>query len=235
MNSGGDPPEDYYTHARPEVMALVPRSCRTIVDVGCGGGGLGRGLKAREPGVQVRGVELMPKAAEQARAYLDDVVQATAERPMPAHWPRPDCLIFADVLEHLVDPWAVLAAWAATLKSGGTVVLSLPNVGHHSVLNDLVAGRWDYVEAGVLDRTHLRFFTRASAIALARDAGLEVLEVRRVIDAPFRGIRRNLIRQWGKSKARREPLSGHAPGLRRFMLNYCTYQFLLRCAKKVDA
>jgi 2-polyprenyl-3-methyl-5-hydroxy-6-metoxy-1,4-benzoquinol methylase len=170
----------YFEHARPEVVALVPEDARRIVDVGCAGGALGRALKAQRPGVEVRGVEPVASVAERARAVLDDVLTGGAEDEPPASWPKPDCVIFADVLEHLVDPWTALSRWRERLRPGGSVVASVPNVAHHSVVRGLIAGRFDYADAGILDRTHLRFFTRASIIDLFERAGLKPLRIERV-------------------------------------------------------
>lgn len=173
------PQEDYYSHFRSEVTQLIPSTARSVVDVGCGAGALGRGLKLERPRVQVRGVEIVPAQAERARAFLDDVACGSAEHPLPAHWPAPDCVVFADVLEHLVDPWSVLRAWRARLAPGGAVVVSLPNIAFRGVLRGLARGRWDYAEEGILDRTHLRFFTRLTAFELLSQAGYRVLRAER--------------------------------------------------------
>src|SRR5439155_1577879 len=82
--------------------------------------------------------------AMRARRVLDDVHVGDAETPPPASWPPPDCVIFADVLEHLVDPWKALAAWRARLAPGGKLLVSIPNVLHRSVVSGALAGRWDY-------------------------------------------------------------------------------------------
>jgi len=172
----------YYDHPRPEVVALVPDAARHVVDVGCASGALGNALKTARPHVQVRGIEPVAEVAELAGQRLDDVLVGHAEDPMPEHWPAPDCVIFADVLEHLVDPWMVLRSWKERLASGGTVVASIPNVAHHSVVRGLVRGRFDYVDAGILDRTHLRFFTRKTVFELFERAGLTPLRVERIVD-----------------------------------------------------
>ena len=170
----------YYEHARPEVVALVPSDARSIVDVGCAGGALGNGLKEARPGACVRGVEMSASAAARARERLDDVFVGSAALGPPAGWPRADCLIFADVLEHLVDPQAVLAKWKDHLTPGGSVVASIPNVAHHSVVRGLLGGRWEYTDAGILDRTHLRFFTRETILELFEEAGLTPIQIERV-------------------------------------------------------
>jgi GT2 family glycosyltransferase/2-polyprenyl-3-methyl-5-hydroxy-6-metoxy-1,4-benzoquinol methylase len=172
----------YYGHARPEVAKLVPKTAMRVIDVGCGAGGLGRALKAAQPGREVRGIEYVAEQAERARQVLDDVRTSGAESGLPAGWERPDCVIFADVLEHLVDPWTTLRTWRDALAPGGTLVVSLPNVLHRSVTFGALRGEWNYVEAGVLDRTHLRFFTRETAIAMLEGAGFAVDHVERVVD-----------------------------------------------------
>ncbi len=175
-------PANYYQHERPEVQALVPADARQVVDVGCAGGALGKGLKAARPDLTVRGIEPVAEAAEMAQGVLDEVFVGAAEAEPPDSWPRPDCVIFADVLEHLEDPWGVLRSWSGRLAPGGCILASIPNVAHHTVVRGLVKGRFDYADAGILDRTHLRFFTRASIYELFADAGLQPQRLERVID-----------------------------------------------------
>lgn len=185
----------YYGHPRPEVAALVPADAQTVIDVGCGAGALGQALKASRPGLQVYGVEPAAEPARRARQVLDDVLEGRAADPLPPSWPAPDCVVFADVLEHTRDPWSVLALWRKRLAPGGSVVLSLPNVAHRSVVHGLLRGRWQYEDAGILDRTHLRFFTRRSARALVERAGLRVVRFERVLDEDaHRGWRARLTR-----------------------------------------
>jgi SAM-dependent methyltransferase len=168
--------DGYYEQARPEVAALVPRECRRVLEVGCASGQLGRLLRQR--GHQVTGIELVPEMAERARRWLDRVVTADVELD---GFPFPpaafDALIFADVLEHLVDPWRVLRKAVAVLVDDGVVVASIPNVQNIGVLRRLISGRWDYRERGILDWGHLRFFTLRSIRALFAQAGLRVVHV----------------------------------------------------------
>jgi SAM-dependent methyltransferase len=172
--------EGYYTHARPEVARLVPRTARNVIDVGCATGALGRGLKRERPDLAVRGIEPFADAAAAARLVLDDAHQGRAEDPPPPAWPAADCVIMADVLEHLVDPWSTLRAWRERAP-GATFVISLPNVTHWSVRRDLLLGRFRYQDEGILDRTHLRFFDAPSAVALVDGSGLRLERFERVI------------------------------------------------------
>ena len=90
-----------------------------------------------------------------------------------------DCILCLDVLEHLQDPWRVLRKLTGWLRPNGTVVASIPNVRYKSVVMDLAfRGKFDYQNAGILDRTHLRFFTRSSAVSLLQSVGLAVVKVR---------------------------------------------------------
>ncbi len=181
------PAASYYEHTRPEVARLVPAGAREVLDIGCASGAFGAALKAERPWVRVRGIEPVAEQAERARARLDDVSVGGADAGPPAGWPRPDCVVFADVLEHVVDPWTTLRRYRDFLLPGGVLVLSLPNVAHGSVLRGLLRQRWDYADDGILDRTHLRFFTRETAIELIEGSGFVVTGVSRVLDDEIKG------------------------------------------------
>lgn len=164
-----------YESARPDVQSHVPRSARNIIDIGCSSGSLGAALKRRQQAVVV-GVEPLPEYAREAEDRLDRVFAVDVESflggPVPIEAPF-DCLIAADILEHLVDPWHVLSRSAALLRPGGTAVVSLPNVAYWRGLWKLVrSGRWPLEDQGIFDRTHLRWFTHDDALALLRQAGL---------------------------------------------------------------
>jgi SAM-dependent methyltransferase len=171
-----DRPAYYYEQARPEVAALVPPECRRVLEVGCAGGELGRLLRSR--GHHVTGIELVPEMAERARRRLDRVQTADIETDgFPFPMESFDAIIFADVLEHLVDPWRALREAVGVLSDGGVVVASIPNVQNIDVLRRLLRGRWDYRERGILDRGHLRFFTLRTIRSLFVQAGLELERV----------------------------------------------------------
>jgi O-antigen biosynthesis protein len=171
----GNRPSSYYIQARPEVAALVPPHCRRVLDVGCGSGHLGQLLKER--GHHVTGIELVPEAADEARHCLDSVVTADVETGLPFAAGSFDAVIFADLLEHLVDPWRMLREAAALLSPDGVVVASVPNVQNLDVLRRLVRGRWDYRERGILDRGHLRFFTLETIRDLFSQADLSLTHI----------------------------------------------------------
>jgi 2-polyprenyl-3-methyl-5-hydroxy-6-metoxy-1,4-benzoquinol methylase len=169
--------DGYYEFDRPELLELIPRSARRVLDVGCGAGRLGEALKARQS-AEVVGVELSAVAARKAGPRLDRVLVGDAERMEPGFEPEGfDCVVCGDVLEHLREPGRFLGRVRGWLRPGGVVVASLPNARHHSVVTALLGGNWTYESAGLLDATHLSFFTRRDMLALFEGAGFRVTQV----------------------------------------------------------
>jgi 2-polyprenyl-3-methyl-5-hydroxy-6-metoxy-1,4-benzoquinol methylase len=147
------------------------RSGRDVLDVGCGFATTSQYIQ--KMGNRVSGIESSPDAVRVARTRIAEVMegdlqQFTADRKF-------DAIIFADVLEHLAWPVGVLKRYTSMLKPGGSVIVSLPNIGLWSVRLGLLFGRFHYDDTGVLDRTHLRFFTRANAMQMLRAANLRVI------------------------------------------------------------
>ena len=177
----------YYEFTRPEVIELVRPKGLRILDVGCASGAMGAAM-LEQGATEVYGIEPQYGPAQIAKARLSRVFEGSVEQAMASSWLEQqqfarkfDCVTCADVLEHLVDPWSVLRSLVQCLRPGGAVVVSIPNVAHHSVLLPLLARReWQYEDAGVLDRTHLRFFTRKSALRMLAEAGLGLVYERPV-------------------------------------------------------
>lgn len=147
-----------------------------MLDLGCAGGLLGAELRRRGNAVLVHGVEVDAGAANEAEERLDRVWVADLDVMSLTFTEAPyDVVIVADVLEHVRDPWRVLNEIVGLLDADGYVVASLPNIRFIRVLGPLLLrGRFDYADSGVLDRTHLRFFTRSSVLELFHGAGLRV-------------------------------------------------------------
>jgi len=155
---------------------------KTVLEVGCATGYFTKVLSER--GCKVVGMELDPDAAKAAERWADRVVVGNADDAAawdPLDDESFDVITFGDVLEHLRDPVAVLRAAARKLKLTGFVVTSLPNVAHGDVRLSLLHGDFRYRETGLLDRTHVRFFTLETTRELLREAGLVVVDTRRVI------------------------------------------------------
>ncbi|NIA14336.1 MAG: glycosyltransferase [Nitrospiraceae bacterium] len=167
----------YYRKSRPDLARFVPPSVRRVLDVGCGCGDFGRLLKSH--GVkEVHGIESVERACEIAQGALDGAVLGSIEEmELPYEDGYFDCITFGDVLEHLVDPAAALRKVTRVLADDGFILMSIPNVRFYAIVGMLGNGRWQYVDAGIMDRTHLRFFTAHEMRELVEDAGLEVLEI----------------------------------------------------------
>jgi SAM-dependent methyltransferase len=165
----------YIDGSRAEMIRFIPPSANRILDVGCAYGGFGALVKKTRPDAVVIGVEPSEKAAATASTRLDKVTCGTFPDDAEDH--DFDCIVFNDVLEHVVDPWDVLRRTVEHLSPGGVVVASLPNVRNASVLGRLaLKGTWTYTDVGILDRTHLRFFTRRSALDMFALVDFDVLE-----------------------------------------------------------
>ncbi|HEY2477630.1 MAG TPA: class I SAM-dependent methyltransferase [Solirubrobacterales bacterium] len=168
-------PQDdaYFEFDRPELRELVPGEARRVLDVGCGAGALGAALR-EERGIEVVGLELSPDAAARARDRLDAVVEADLDQldDLPFERGSFDAMVFGDVLEHLHDPHRLLRVLRPWLDDDGALVCSIPNVAHWSVVLPLLAqDRWPYADAGLLDRTHVHFFTLTEAELMLRECG----------------------------------------------------------------
>ncbi len=173
-------PADYYAGVRKEIRPLIPAGTKRVLDVGCGEGATVDWLKAKRLCEWAGGIEYHDAAPAAARARLDEVFEGDIETmELSLDEASIDVILCLDVLEHLVDPWQVIAKLQRHLRPGGTLIASIPNVRCLNVLLPLIfLGRWEYQDQGILDRTHLRFFTRRSATALVAHSGLEITAVR---------------------------------------------------------
>lgn len=165
----------YYRSPRPEFAVHVPQNARRLLDVGCGAGEFGRALKAERGVNEVVGIEIVESAWRIARTVLDQAILGNIEQmELPFGDGHFDCITCGDVLEHLVDPLATLNKLKRVLAPGGVIVASIPNARFYQVVEMLGNGRWVYQDAGIMDRTHLRFFTGVEMLELFRASGLRV-------------------------------------------------------------
>ena len=161
----------------PDLLAMIPKSLKRIVEVGCSSGALAREYKKINPGCEYVGVEIDEDYAEAARRYCDQVLVGNIETMSDytfANLLPNDCWIFGDVLEHLYNPWDVLVRIRTHMTKDNCIVACIPNMQHWSVQVKLMSGALFYQDSGLFDRTHIRWFTRATIIDMFLKAGFVI-------------------------------------------------------------
>lgn len=179
--------ETYHDLVRRDVFGVLPEELGTLLDFGGGVGATAAHLRA---GGRATRAVLFDQVADGALPEIDAVEALDLDDPgaVAAALARTgpfDTILALDVLEHLKDPWAVVRQLDRALRPGGALIVSVPNLGTFKVIGGLLRGRFEYEDAGPLDRSHLRWFTRTSAIGLATSSGLALEAVE-----PFFGRRR---------------------------------------------
>lgn len=174
-----DKPREYFGGVRTDIVAqLRTNPAARILEIGCGDGGTGALAKAQGKCAQYIGVERDAGAAAKARNLLDQVIEGDVEALDLAQLGGPfDAVILSEVLEHLVDPWALVAKLRKVMRPGAPIHASSPNIAHHRIIRALLRGQFVYARSGVMDRTHLRWFTPQSYQAMFEEAGFETLSL----------------------------------------------------------
>jgi SAM-dependent methyltransferase len=176
----------YYDRVRGELLDMIEIAPSVVLDVGCGGGATDAELKRRFSGARVIGIEAARAAADRAEGRVDRLIRANAESlnfaTVDLAAGTVDLIIVADVLEHMYDPWHMLERLRPLLTPGGRVLASIPNIRNLWLLEKIVRGEFDYRDEGLLDITHIRFFTLAEMRALFVDTGYAVERTRLNID-----------------------------------------------------
>jgi SAM-dependent methyltransferase len=167
---------DYFDNVRSEILSLLPRKINRLLEIGCGSGNTLNYIKNNYRCDWACGVELVHEAAEIARSKVDLLIEGDIENTdLPIEPETLDVILCLDVLEHLINPWKVMSKLGVLLKSDGVIIASIPNVRNfHVILPLIFRGEWKYFDLGILDKTHLRFFTRSTAIKLIESSGLKV-------------------------------------------------------------
>lgn len=161
----------------PSLLSLIPPDSEKIIEVGCSSGALAREFKKISPRCHYLGIEIDPEYTELAKRHCDKAITLDIEQASEQFWldqADRDCWIFGDTLEHLKDPWAILRKIRAGIPKSGSVVVCIPNAQHWSIQAKLSTGQFRYENNGLLDRTHLRWFTRQTLIELFDDTGFEI-------------------------------------------------------------
>lgn len=164
----------------PYFASLLPNESKLVLDVGCGAGATGLEVINRQS-VDMYGIEVDSLKATIAKAYYQEVTQAKVdEYPWSEKEAFFDAIIFSDVLEHISDPWQIISQAYMSLKPGGVIICCLPNMMHAEVLLPLMTGDFTYQEVGILDRTHIRFFTPKTIRALFPDTLFDSILEKRI-------------------------------------------------------
>ncbi len=225
-------PEMYYEQDRSELLDLMPQiKDAKILDVGCGAGKLGKLLKEHGCG-EVHGIEVVQTAAKKAMEFYDAIYTVDIEKGISdIENEYFDIIICADVLEHLKDPWTVLSDLKTYLRSNGAFIASIPNVRCGKVIGRLLSGEFGYDNEGILDKTHLRFFTFNGCIKLFAECGLKITQI---VPTYFTEADTSIPvwKQNGVSKKIEEMITlftGVEHGIKEDeLLDFFTFQFLIR-------
>ena len=176
-------PPGYHDKLNHDLLASLPADARRVLEIGCGSGALARAYRQRNQSVHYTGVEVVKDAARSATDACNDLVRGDIETQLCLDAldqlrrdPGWDLLVLGDVVEHLLDPLRVLSELRARMAVGATCLACIPNIGHVSIIYQLLRGRWNYTDSGLLDRTHLRFFTQPTMAELFQQAGWTVRE-----------------------------------------------------------
>jgi SAM-dependent methyltransferase len=184
--AGGGADDAYYERVRDELLDMIETAPGAVLDVGCGGGATDAELKRRFPAATVIGIETVAAAAARASQRVDRVIAANVETLDFAGAGIAagtlDLIIVADVLEHMYDPWRVLEKLRPLLAPGGRVLASIPNVRNLWLLEKIARGTFDYADEGLLDITHIRFFTFAEMQAMFAATGYAIERSRLNVD-----------------------------------------------------
>lgn len=172
-----DRSQTYFSAARTELEPLLAAFAPDALDVGCGSGETVEWLKRAGRVRNAWGIEVSDSAAARAQEHFEHVLVGDAEKLIVEAFEGIsfDLILCLDVLEHMVDPWEFVKVLQDRLTPGGKLIISVPNIRCVKVLLPLAfKGQWAYGEQGILDRTHLRFFARATALELAASTKLKV-------------------------------------------------------------
>jgi SAM-dependent methyltransferase len=171
--------DGYYSNYRKDILPLCPQHVKRVLEVGCGSGNTLQFLKDNGYCDWTGGVELFPEAAAAAASKVDRLYQSNIEDlNLPVDPDSIDMILCLDLLEHLIDPYKVIEYLHTLLAPGGIIIASIPNVRHFSVVFPLLfQNKWEYQERGILDKTHIKFFVKSTAIELMESSGLKLLDI----------------------------------------------------------
>lgn len=173
----------YFDRINHDILKNIPIYSKKILEIGCGAGALASKFKETNPRCEYHGIELSSEAAEFAitnkridRIHIANIEQQNLSS-LGYEESSFDTLIYGDVLEHLIDPWSVIEEHQKFIKKNGFIIASIPNIANFSIIYQLLNGKWNYQDEGLLDRTHLRFFTLESIKNLFANAKMNIIKL----------------------------------------------------------
>jgi SAM-dependent methyltransferase len=174
----------------PDLLRMIPITSRNLIEIGCSSGALAREFKKQVPDANYVGIEIDAKYAELAKRFCNNTDVLNIENAGEGFWKNhsdKDCWIFGDTLEHLQNPWLILKRINEILPAGGVVVACIPNAQHWSLQARLSIGDFRYESDGLMDKTHLRWFTRQTIIEMFNQTGFLIEDgMPRIFDEPQR-------------------------------------------------
>jgi O-antigen biosynthesis protein len=222
---------DYHTYLNPNLLNLFAHAPRKLLDIGCATGVLCSVMKERNPSTYTIGIEPNKQAAEMARSKLDRVFTGTFEEIdlVAEGFPHGsiDSVVAADVLEHMYDPWRTMVNLKPFLSKDAQVIISIPNSRHVNLIARLAdGGLWTYEDRGLLDITHIRFFTLKEFSTLLEQTGYRIERVDHFID-PSLGEFYNAAQKGPEINLRVGRLAFERLTLQD-LTELCTWQFFIR-------
>jgi O-antigen biosynthesis protein len=179
MNPINPREQNYYSIIRKDIISLIPKSVKKILDVGCGYGSTAAVIKEKYPDIEIIGIELSEEAAIKSQKNVDRVINGDIEIIEPDFPVKYfDLIICADVLEHTKDPWSVLKKLHKYQNDDAILIASIPNIRYIKVLLKILFNKFEYEASGVLDVSHLRFFTLHTIKKMFKECGFQIIKIK---------------------------------------------------------
>lgn len=173
---------NYFNNCKKDIIKIIPPNSRTILEIGCGTGATLIEIKKRNPGVKIYGIDIVDTELENKNNFFDFICGNIEEIIIPYPKRFFDVIILADVIEHLIDPWSCIKKLSQYLSDKGIIIATIPNVLYYRVIGKMVFyGDFEYTESGILDITHLRFFTKKTIIKLFKESGFNNISTDHII------------------------------------------------------
>ena len=189
-------PTDIYNQ---DLYNLIPNNLSSVIEIGSGSGALAKAIKLRSPNTHYTGVEIIDEYAILSKRYCDVVLTDNIEKPdheLTRLIQNASAIVFSDVLEHLYNPWQTLKFLRSEISNECAIYASIPNIQHWSIIFGLLSGNFNYTDSGLLDRTHIRFFTKNTIISMFKDCGFEVKSISpRIFNFPEQDKYLSLIKE----------------------------------------